>query len=352
VLSRLSVSRGGAGAGADVRAGAVYVRLWLSRLVLERSESAPMPDSTGESGEHAHQHTCPERQDDYERFRGRYGVGPQNKLHGARVLDREYDGSHSDNERENERSAHASVRLIMDFPNIGDGSVDSSGRAPRIAIRPPEYWPRAETAALALHADRLIIADTFQYSRQSYHNRTRIRTPQGWQWLSVPLKGGQHGRPISLVEIDDRTDWRGKHLRALDFNYRTSPFYSHYGPAVRELLSAPWRRLGPLTAATVGLTLRMLELHDSVSRLSEDREACEIVARVHGGTTGMTLVVDEDSATHDAAYGTALGIVAYREAPRRQNFIGFEQGLTALDLVFNYGPAAREVIERATTRQD
>ena len=77
-----------------------------------------------------------------------------------------------------------------------------------IAIRPPEYFPCLAYAALLLAVDCFVLADTFQYSRQSFQNRTKVRNPQGWQWVSIPLKGGQHGRPICQVEKIGRASCR------------------------------------------------------------------------------------------------------------------------------------------------
>ena len=64
-----------------------------------------------------------------------------------------------------------------------------------LAIRPPEYFPRLSHVALMHYATHFVLADTMQYSRQSFQNRTRVRTREGSSWVSVPLKGGQHGSP-------------------------------------------------------------------------------------------------------------------------------------------------------------
>lgn len=212
-------------------------------------------------------------------------------------------------------------------------------------MRAPEYWPRASVASLALFADEIILADTFQYSRQSYHNRARIRTPQGWQWLSVPLKGGQHGRPIFETEIEQRTDWRGIHLRSIAFNYRSSPYFDYYEPSISSLLAKPWAKLGQLTVETYLWTLNALKLDTPVRTASNDPDARFRIDRARAGTRAGVLVVEEDAAEHDMAFGTPLYVVSYREAVRRQNFAGFEPGMAALDLLFNYGPQSRNIIE-------
>ena len=70
------------------------------------------------------------------------------------------------------------------------------------AIRPPEFAPRLDYVALLLAAERLVLADTFPFSRQGGHNRARIRTAQGAQWLTVPRRHAGLGQPLAEVEVD------------------------------------------------------------------------------------------------------------------------------------------------------
>ena len=110
-----------------------------------------------------------------------------------------------------------------------------------LAVRPPEYWPRLSYFALMDRVERFVLADTFQYSRQSFQNRAKLRTPQGWQWISVPLRGGQHGRPVCDVAIEGVPYCMGKHWRAFTFNYHATPFFAYYEDAFRPLFDAEWR---------------------------------------------------------------------------------------------------------------
>src|SRR5439155_29248 len=74
------------------------------------------------------------------------------------------------------------------------------------------------------NADVLVLYDTAQYSKQlGFHNRNRIKTPQGAQWLTVPV---QHAtlRALRDVQIVDGP-WALRHRQALDANYRRAPPY-------------------------------------------------------------------------------------------------------------------------------
>ncbi|HMB91981.1 MAG TPA: WbqC family protein, partial [Rhodothermales bacterium] len=129
-----------------------------------------------------------------------------------------------------------------------------------IAIRPPEYYPRLETVALMMVAETFVLADTYQYSRQSFQNRAKMRNPEGWQWVSVPLKGGQHGLPIRDVRIRHVEGWQKKHWRAFTYNYRATPFFEFYEPELRAVFDQDWEQLADLTCATMLLTHRLFDL--------------------------------------------------------------------------------------------
>lgn len=194
---------------------------------------------------------------------------------------------------------------------------------------------------LALTSDVLLIADSFQYSRQSYQNRARVRTPQGWQWLTVPIAGGGHGRRIDHVLTDERSDWRGKHLRALQHNYGSSAFFPHYAAAIRGLLRRDWLSLGALTSATTHWLLEALSIETKILRTSELTPVPE-TARQLATLLGNAAVVSlQDSVSADRGSFPVVCPLLVTERPRHQNFGGFVSGMSALDLLFNYGPDGR-----------
>ena len=220
---------------------------------------------------------------------------------------------------------------------------------PLTAVRPPEYWPAPQMIALADAADRLVLADTLQYSRQSYQNRARLRTPDGWQWISVPLKGGQHGRPISDVEIRHRHAWMGKHWRAMHFNYRRSPYFDYYEPRLRPIFAERWGTLGDLTCRSVGLVADLLGITTPIERASRMEGAPATVPAILEACGTDRLLTGRDTAAIDEAFAPDVRVLSIAPLRYRQNFDGFEAGMSTLDLLFNYGPESLSMIRRAAT---
>ena len=214
-----------------------------------------------------------------------------------------------------------------------------------IAIRAPEYFPRLEYAALLLAVDGFVLADTFQYSRQSFQNRTSVRNPQGWQWVSIPLKGRQHGRPICQVEIRQVEAWQKRHWKAFEYNYRSTPYFEYYEEAFAPLFQRRWTHLADLTCATVELIHTMLGQPTTLVRASTLAGRPDSLKDLFDHIGSAPLLVPAVSAPYDAQAVSPLQVFHYDHPRYRQAFDGFEPGLTAFDVLFNYGPEAASIIK-------
>ena len=215
------------------------------------------------------------------------------------------------------------------------------------AVRPPEYFPRLTYAALLLAADRFVVADTFPFSRQGGHNRTRIRTAEGdgRQWLTVPRRHIGPGMALRALPLDDARPWARQHLRALRFAYGMAPYFDHVFPELEDLLARPWSSLGALATATVRWTARQLGAGTALVLASDLPGAPDTLPAVWEALGApATLLTLPESAARDAAHlapaGVTVGVIRFEERERRQNFPGFVPGLGVLDLLFNYGPSA------------
>ncbi|MBA2710854.1 MAG: WbqC family protein [Tatlockia sp.] len=73
--------------------------------------------------------------------------------------------------------------------------------------------------------DEFIIYDDMQFTRRDWRNRNQIKTSQGTQWLTVPVKvKGKYFQTIRETEIDGES-WKQNHWKSLLQNYRRA---SHF----------------------------------------------------------------------------------------------------------------------------
>lgn len=223
-----------------------------------------------------------------------------------------------------------------------------------IAVRPPEYFPRLHYMALMQHVDRFVLADTFRYSRQSFQNRSKLRNPQGWQWITVPLAAHQHGRAIRQVAVNRDDPWRGKHWRAFQYNYRSTPYFEYFEPEVEPFFEQTWTHLGALACASVERLHALMGLTTPLVRASELDGAPDTLAGILAAVGKDALASPPEAAPHDAASASEVHVFHYDAPTYHQNFDGFEPGMSAVDLLFNYGPEAAAMLTQGVrvTRQE
>ena len=198
--------------------------------------------------------------------------------------------------------------------------------------------PRLQFVALMQASNTVVLSPSRQYVRQSWQNRTRIRTPDGVQWLSIPIRSGQHPRSSAATVTADNPNWRRHHWKAIRNSYGHAPYFDHYADVIRIFLQRPWKKVGDVATASVALLHKLYNL-DCTITIGQSLPQPDAV---HGSY--RLLVTPDDRPKEDPSY-----ILHFEERPYRQAFTGFAPELTALDLLFGYGPAAPSMVRAMAT---
>ena len=93
-----------------------------------------------------------------------------------------------------------------------------------VAIHQPNFLPWLGFFYKMLKADLFVFLDNVQFSKNSYQNRVRIKTSQGQQWLTIPVFHS-FGQLTNEVQINNKENWREKHLKTLEMNYKRTPYF-------------------------------------------------------------------------------------------------------------------------------
>src|SRR6266576_2014989 len=96
------------------------------------------------------------------------------------------------------------------------GHMTGSGK--RVAIVQSSYIPWKGYFDLINLVDEFVLYDDRQFTKRDWRNRNRIKTPDGVQWLTIPVnvKGKYHQR-IDETTISD-PDWAERHWKTLVHN--------------------------------------------------------------------------------------------------------------------------------------
>ena len=83
--------------------------------------------------------------------------------------------------------------------------------------------------------DEVVILDNVQYTKNDWRNRNKIKTPDGVEWLTIPVEQkGKFGQNIDEVHTKD-LNWAKKHWRSIEVNYAKSPYFNDFGPQIQSL---------------------------------------------------------------------------------------------------------------------
>ena len=102
----------------------------------------------------------------------------------------------------------------------------------RICIIQSCYIPWKGFFDLIGRCDEYVVFDSAQYVRRHWHNRNRIKTANGVEWLTIPvIVKGRFDQSIDGVEIEK--PWAEKHWRAIELAYKRAAFFDQFAPMVK-----------------------------------------------------------------------------------------------------------------------
>ena len=116
----------------------------------------------------------------------------------------------------------------------------------KCAIMQPTYNPWLGYFDLMDKVDIFVYLDDVQLVKRSWQVRNRIKTPQGELFLTVPIKRLK-SREETLIKdavINDSENWRQKHLKSIELNYRKAKFFDSVFPFVENLILNDFQLLG------------------------------------------------------------------------------------------------------------
>lgn len=221
----------------------------------------------------------------------------------------------------------------------------------RIAIHQPQFLPWLGYLDKVDRADLFVVLDSVQFKKNEWQNRNRIRTAQGWQWLTVPVLHN-FGQPIKDVRINQTTEWRAKHLRALEMHYARAAHRERVLSGLRALYAHPWDRLADLNLAVIrwlldafGITTP-LRLSSEMQLREEPTDRLIDICRAVGAThylAGAGAAGYLDMKKFDAS-GIVLDNQEFRHPVYRQCYEPFVPGLAAIDLLLTCGGESLHIL--------
>lgn len=223
-------------------------------------------------------------------------------------------------------------------------------------VMQPTFMPWCGFFALLDQCDTAVLLDSVAFSKQSWQQRNRIRTDKGLEYLTVPVRtAGRFGQKISEVEIVDH-NFIFSMEKKIVMHYRKAKYFSEYYPIIMETLKSQVQEqsLAKINIEMIRLFIEILGIKTPLSLSS--------ALKVEGE---RSVLLTEICAYYSCErYLSPIGATEYllndREIFEKRNIKVFLQQFnhpiysqvynpfipfaSALDLVFNEGPASMRII--------
>ena len=224
-----------------------------------------------------------------------------------------------------------------------------------VAIHQPQFLPWLGYFDKLDRSDVFCLLDTVQYKKNEFQNRNKIKTSQGWQWLTVPVTY-RFPQRILEVGVNQTVDWQRKHLRSLETSYRKAPFFDTYITRFEEFYQQSYEMLVDVNVACIRLLMDLLGLKRKVILASslqvETDDPTLRLVQICKALGGAAYLSGKDGAKYMdvdmfASYEIDVLFQNFEHPHYPQCFGPFEPNMSIVDLLFNCGPGSLTIIREA-----
>jgi hypothetical protein len=224
-----------------------------------------------------------------------------------------------------------------------------------VAIHQPQYLPWIGYFHKMLSADAFCYLDNVQYKKNEWQNRNRIRSADGWQWLTVPVTY-RYPQRIGEVGVNNDVNWGRKHLQALRTSYGRAPYFDRYFPCFEGILACRWEGIAALNLRLIrclreilGVGGRPAVCASGIAASEEPTQRLVDICRTLGADTYLAGEGAAGYMEPEPFHRQGIQVVtqAFEHPVYPQLFGQFQSHLSVVDLIFNCGPESADIIRRS-----
>lgn len=224
----------------------------------------------------------------------------------------------------------------------------------RVAILQSNYIPWKGYFDIIGSVDAFVLYDDMQYTKNDWRNRNKIKTQNGLQWLSIPVRQESLHQKINETKIID-AKWNVNHWRSLSQSYAKAPYFKAYKERFEalfleeksECISDINRHFIDAINAMLGITTKIYDSREFV--LAEGKsERLLALCQELGATTYLSGPAARDYLDESIFETAGIGVEwmdysGYKEY--HQLFPPFEHGVSVIDLILNEGENAKNFLK-------
>jgi len=175
-----------------------------------------------------------------------------------------------------------------------------------------------EWYAKVIHLDEVQLINDVKFPKQTNRHKFNYQTVEGPMGFSIPLVKDSRVKDYRSVEISYQSHWQNQLINALKTSYGKSPFFEYYDYRFFAVLLEQHKFLWDLNFSLLETTLKCLRSHVKLSVYNAD-----------------TYIPDLQLEPFVTPYYQVFA-----------DKTGFVSGMSILDLIFNEGSHAWNILSR------
>ncbi len=226
----------------------------------------------------------------------------------------------------------------------------------KVAIHQPDYLPWLPYFHKIKAVDLFVLMDCVEYGGKSscFHNRNKIKVPNGWAYLTIPLGSGIEQTRIKDVKLPKDQRWQKKHLKSISLAYQKAPYFKEHKEFFENLYNSEQKYLADFNIEIINYLSKAFGFKTKLVRESE----LEVPSEFTGSERIMDILKKTEASYYlSGPYGKThldskefekldidLDFMDYEHPEYKQLFGEFIPGLSAIDLLFNEGEKSGDII--------
>lgn len=215
-----------------------------------------------------------------------------------------------------------------------------------VSVHQPNYIPWMGYFYKIKKSDIFVILDDVQYIKKGFINRNRIKTHQGISWLTIPVENkGNYGCNINEISIKNDLNWKEKHLKNIEMNYKKSDFFHDFYDVFKNCIMKDYDKLSKLNIDIIKAICQLLNIKTEMilsSALNIEETSTERIISICKAVGADSYLSGSGGAKYQDEkmfedHSIKLKYSDFSEKQYKQLWGEFSGGLSIIDYIFNCG---------------
>ncbi|AQR96980.1 WbqC family protein [Clostridium saccharoperbutylacetonicum] len=216
-----------------------------------------------------------------------------------------------------------------------------------VVIHQPDFLPYLGFFHRLLESDLYVVLDDVQFvgSSRSWHRRDKIKTKNGWQWITVSVEKTSRDTKIKDVYISKNDNWKIKNINLIIENYKNALYFNEIYPYIKELYDFQCEKMIDFNIKSIEMLMKLFDINiemNFASKLQANGKSNELLVDILKKVNGkvyLSGIGARDYYNSEPFEKSNIKVIwqEFNHPIYPQQYGEFIPYLSSIDLLFNCG---------------